>query len=132
MAVITAYNGRWALSGSAEPLLLDAAHIVADKARALLCCGGKHPNFIIGELSPGTALDRKVPNLGSRLTIVDYKRALFLLSLPRQRKGPRSLQPREDRQANAARQRVLGSNGCWLASRASRPTAACAGFASTA
>jgi putative restriction endonuclease len=30
-AVITAYNGRCALSGLPEPLLLDAAHIVADK-----------------------------------------------------------------------------------------------------
>ncbi len=30
-AVITAYNGRCALSGMPEPLLLDAAHIVADK-----------------------------------------------------------------------------------------------------
>src|SRR5579862_7899469 len=30
-AVITAYNGRCALSGLSEPLLLDAAHIVADK-----------------------------------------------------------------------------------------------------
>jgi putative restriction endonuclease len=29
-AVITAYNGRCALSGLPEPLLLDAAHIVAD------------------------------------------------------------------------------------------------------
>ena len=31
-AVITAYNGRCALSGLPEPLLLDATHIVADKA----------------------------------------------------------------------------------------------------
>ncbi|MEK9284706.1 MULTISPECIES: HNH endonuclease signature motif containing protein [unclassified Bradyrhizobium] len=31
MAVITAYNGRCALSGLPEPLLLDTAHIVADK-----------------------------------------------------------------------------------------------------
>jgi transposase len=30
-AVFTAYNGRCALSGLSEPLLLDAAHIVADK-----------------------------------------------------------------------------------------------------
>jgi hypothetical protein len=30
-AVISAYNGRYALSGLPEPLLLDAAHIVADK-----------------------------------------------------------------------------------------------------
>ena len=30
-AVITAYNGRCALSGLPEPLLLDAAHIVCDK-----------------------------------------------------------------------------------------------------
>jgi putative restriction endonuclease len=31
LAVITAYNGRCALSALPEPLLLDAAHIVADK-----------------------------------------------------------------------------------------------------
>ena len=30
-AVITAYNGRCALSGLPEPILLDAAHIIADK-----------------------------------------------------------------------------------------------------
>jgi putative restriction endonuclease len=30
-AVIAAFNGRCALSGLAEPLLLDAAHIVADE-----------------------------------------------------------------------------------------------------
>ena len=34
-AVITAYNGRCALSGLPEPLLLDAAHIVADKHEQL-------------------------------------------------------------------------------------------------
>jgi putative restriction endonuclease len=34
-AVITAYNGRCALSGLPEPLLLDAAHIVADKDERL-------------------------------------------------------------------------------------------------
>src|SRR5260370_23841118 len=40
---------------------------------ALHCCGGKHPQFIIGELGPGMAVNRKVPNLGPRLTIVDSK-----------------------------------------------------------
>lgn len=34
-AVITAYNGRCALSGLPEPLLLDAAHIVSDKHEKL-------------------------------------------------------------------------------------------------
>jgi len=34
-AVITAYNGRCALSGLPEPLLLDAAHIVSDKDEKL-------------------------------------------------------------------------------------------------
>jgi putative restriction endonuclease len=34
-AVIVAYNGRCALSGLPEPLLLDAAHIVADKNEQL-------------------------------------------------------------------------------------------------
>jgi hypothetical protein len=39
---------------------------------ALCCCGGgKSPNFIIGELGPGMPVNRKVPNLGPRLTIVD-------------------------------------------------------------
>src|SRR5246127_1440841 len=38
---------------------------------ALCCCGGKQPNFIIGELGPGMAVNRKVPNLGPRLSIVD-------------------------------------------------------------
>jgi putative restriction endonuclease len=33
-AVITAYNGLCALSGLPEPLLLDAAHIIADKNEA--------------------------------------------------------------------------------------------------
>jgi putative restriction endonuclease len=34
-AVITAYNGRCAVSGLHEPLLLDAAHIVCDKDERL-------------------------------------------------------------------------------------------------
>jgi putative restriction endonuclease len=34
-AVITAYNGRCALSGLPEPLLLDEAHIVSDKDERL-------------------------------------------------------------------------------------------------
>jgi putative restriction endonuclease len=33
--VITAYNGRCAMSGLPEPLLLDAAHIVSDKDERL-------------------------------------------------------------------------------------------------
>jgi len=41
----------------------------------LYCCrahspGGK-PSFIIGELGPGMAVNRNVPNIGPRLTIVD-------------------------------------------------------------
>ena len=40
---------------------------------ALHCCGGKSPNFIIGELGPGLAVNRMTPNLGPRLTIVDSK-----------------------------------------------------------
>ncbi len=39
---------------------------------ALCCCGGgKSPTFVIGELGPGLAVNRKVPNLGPRLSIVD-------------------------------------------------------------
>jgi DNA-binding beta-propeller fold protein YncE len=41
---------------------------------ALCRCGsGKQPNFIVGELGPGMAVNRKVPNLGPRLSIVDSK-----------------------------------------------------------
>src|ERR1700732_1623715 len=40
---------------------------------ALHCCGGKVPNFIIGELGPAMPVNRKVPNLGPRLSIVDAK-----------------------------------------------------------
>ncbi|HVM78294.1 MAG TPA: peptidyl-alpha-hydroxyglycine alpha-amidating lyase family protein [Stellaceae bacterium] len=40
---------------------------------ALCCCGGKSPTFVIGELGPGMAVNRKVPNLGPRLSIVDMK-----------------------------------------------------------
>ena len=40
---------------------------------ALCRCGGKQLNFIIGELGPGMAVNRKVPNLGPRLSIVDSK-----------------------------------------------------------
>jgi putative restriction endonuclease len=38
-AVIAAYDGRCALSGLPEPLLLDAAHIVADKGQPLITNG---------------------------------------------------------------------------------------------
>src|SRR5260370_16989191 len=34
-AVVSAYNGRCALSGLPEPLLLDAAHIISDKHERL-------------------------------------------------------------------------------------------------
>jgi DNA-binding beta-propeller fold protein YncE len=40
---------------------------------ALHRCGGKHPNFIIGELGPGMPVNLNAPNLGPRLTIVDSK-----------------------------------------------------------
>jgi sugar lactone lactonase YvrE len=40
---------------------------------ALHCCGGKAPNFIVGELGPGMPVNLKAPNLGPRLTIVDSK-----------------------------------------------------------
>jgi hypothetical protein len=40
---------------------------------ALYCCGGKHPNFIIGELGPGMPVNRRSPNLGPRLSIVDAR-----------------------------------------------------------
>jgi hypothetical protein len=40
---------------------------------ALHCCGGKHPNFIIGELGPGMPVNLRAPNLGPRLSIVDAR-----------------------------------------------------------
>ena len=40
---------------------------------ALHCCGGKHPNFIVGELGPGMPVNLKAKNLGPRLSIVDSK-----------------------------------------------------------
>src|SRR5947209_6100022 len=38
---------------------------------ALYCCGGSRPNFVVGELGPGMPVNRKMPNLGPRLSIVD-------------------------------------------------------------
>src|SRR6476660_5227942 len=38
---------------------------------ALCSCGGKNPNFIVGELGPGMPVNLKYKNLGPRLTIVD-------------------------------------------------------------
>ena len=41
---------------------------------ALCRCGGaKNPTFVIGELGPGLDINRNVPNLGPRLSIVDAK-----------------------------------------------------------
>ena len=41
---------------------------------ALCCCGGgKSPIFVIGALGPAMPVNRKVPNLGPRLSIVDAK-----------------------------------------------------------
>src|SRR5580765_6840857 len=39
----------------------------------LYCCGGKNPQFIIGELGPGMPVNSKHTNLGPRLSIVDKK-----------------------------------------------------------
>jgi hypothetical protein len=38
---------------------------------ALCCCGGKRPTFIVGELGSGMPVNRNVPNIGPRLSIVD-------------------------------------------------------------
>jgi hypothetical protein len=40
---------------------------------ALCCCGGKKPNFIVGELGPGMPVNLAYKNLGPRLTIVDHQ-----------------------------------------------------------
>ena len=40
---------------------------------ALYCCGGKNPQFIIGELGPGMPVNTHHTNLGPRLAIVDQK-----------------------------------------------------------
>ena len=37
----------------------------------LYCCRGPKPQFIIGELGPGMAINQKHPNIGPRLAIVD-------------------------------------------------------------
>jgi hypothetical protein len=37
----------------------------------LFCCRGSRPQFIIGELGPGMAVNRAMPNIGPRLSIVD-------------------------------------------------------------
>jgi DNA-binding beta-propeller fold protein YncE len=37
----------------------------------LYCCRGARPQFIIGELGPGMAVNRNHPNIGPRLSIVD-------------------------------------------------------------
>jgi hypothetical protein len=38
---------------------------------ALYCCRGARPQFVVGELGPGMAVNRAHPNLGPRLSIVD-------------------------------------------------------------
>ena len=55
---------------------------------ALHCCGGKSPNFIVGELGPGMPVNRMVPNLGPRLTIVDFKRPAHRAARRRDRPRP--------------------------------------------
>jgi DNA-binding beta-propeller fold protein YncE len=48
---------------------------------ALYCCRAHsardQPRFVIGELGPGMAVNRNVPNIGPRLSIVDAKGALI-------------------------------------------------------
>jgi hypothetical protein len=56
---------------------------------ALCCCGGgKQPNFIIGELGPGMPVNRKVPNLGPRLSIVGRQGQAHRQARRRERAGP--------------------------------------------
>jgi hypothetical protein len=44
---------------------------------ALYCCRGARPQFVIGELGPGMAINRNHPNLGPRLSFVDGKGKLL-------------------------------------------------------
>ena len=44
---------------------------------ALYCYGGKQPQFVVGELGPGMAINRKHPNIGPRLSFVDAKGKVF-------------------------------------------------------
>jgi hypothetical protein len=44
---------------------------------ALYCYGGKTPQFVVGELGPGMAINRKHPNIGPRLSFVDAKGKVF-------------------------------------------------------
>jgi hypothetical protein len=46
----------------------------------LYCCGGRKPQFLIGELGPSLPVNRAMPNIGPRLTLVDSKgKTLFRL-----------------------------------------------------
>ena len=56
---------------------------------ALHCCGGKQPTFIIGELGPGMPVNRKLPNLGPRLTDRRRQRQAHRAARRRERRGPR-------------------------------------------
>ena len=50
----------------------------APALRALLLRGGgKNPQFIIGELGPGMAVNAQAPNIGPRLSIVDKRAELI-------------------------------------------------------
>ena len=55
---------------------------------ALCCCGGKKPNFIIGELGPGMPVNLQSPNMGPRLTIVDAQGQAHRAARRRERPGP--------------------------------------------
>ena len=67
---------------------------------ALCCCGGKKPNFIVGELGPGMTVNLKYKNLGPRLTILNSRgqedRAARRRGRPwpRHRQIPRAARPR--------------------------------------
>jgi hypothetical protein len=44
---------------------------------ALYCCGGKTPEFAIGELGPSMPVNRQHPNIGPRISFVDEKGRLL-------------------------------------------------------
>ena len=81
---------------------------------ALHCCGGKHPNFIVGELGPGMPVNLKAPNLGPRLTIVDAKGKRIARLGGENGPGPR------DRQIPRAARHRAGFEGRHLCRRSRR------------
>ena len=75
------------------------------------CGGGKSPNFIIGELGPGMPVNRKVPNLGPRLSIVDSTGMRIAPAGCASVKAP--LSTKDARESGSTVARNVAESGCW-------------------